>query len=255
MGSRITGMSVTLDPLVLLFIVLPMVLVLMLASGAAAATRRMGEPPAIAWRRAVIVGVAGALWMAATWIVAASGVLRQWDRLPPPLALLVFAIIALAITIALSPLGRGLATGLPLWVLIASQAFRLPLELAMHAMFERGVMPEQMSYSGYNFDIVTGSSAIVVAAAIKAGIGGTRLAAIWNIVGLALLLNIVGIAIASTPLFAAFGSDRLNVWVTEPPFVWLPAVMVLMALAGHLVIFRALALTRRTPGGQLTMRA
>jgi hypothetical protein len=28
--------------------------------------------------------------------------------------------------------------------------------------------------------------------------------------------------------------------VTYPPFVWLPAVLVLAALAGHLVIFRAL---------------
>jgi hypothetical protein len=248
-------MSIALDPVALLFTVLPMVLVLMLAAGAAAATRRLGESRAVAWRRAVIVGVAGAVWMAATWNIAASGVLRQWDRLPPPLALLVFAIVALGFTIAFSPLGRGLATGLPVWVLIASQAFRLPLELAMHAMFERGVMPEQMSYSGYNFDIVTGLSAIVVAAAIKAGIGGSRLAAIWNIVGLALLVNIVGIAIVSTPLVAAFGPDRLNVWVTDPPFVWLPAVMVLMALAGHLVIFRALALTRRTPAGQPTMRA
>jgi hypothetical protein len=30
------------------------------------------------------------------------------------------------------------------------------------------------------------------------------------------------------------------VWVTYPPFVWLPAVMALAGLAGHLVIFRAL---------------
>jgi heme exporter protein D len=29
--------------------------------------------------------------------------------------------------------------------------------------------------------------------------------------------------------------------VTYPPFVWLPAVMVLAALAGHLLIFRALS--------------
>jgi hypothetical protein len=28
--------------------------------------------------------------------------------------------------------------------------------------------------------------------------------------------------------------------VTRPPFVWLPAVMVLAALAGHLLIFGAL---------------
>jgi hypothetical protein len=35
------------------------------------------------------------------------------------------------------------------------------------------------------------------------------------------------------------------VWVTYPPYVWLPAVMVLAALAGHLLIFRALARERR----------
>jgi len=29
--------------------------------------------------------------------------------------------------------------------------------------------------------------------------------------------------------------------VTYPPFVWLPAVMVVAALAGHIVIFKALA--------------
>ena len=40
----------------------------------------------------------------------------------------------------------------------------------------------------------------------------------------------------STPRFAAFGPDRLNIFVTYPPFVWLPAVLVLAALAGHLII-------------------
>jgi hypothetical protein len=37
-----------------------------------------------------------------------------------------------------------------------------------------------------------------------------------------------------------FGDDRLNVFVVYPPFVWLPAVLVLAALAGHLIILRAL---------------
>jgi hypothetical protein len=60
------------------------------------------------------------------------------------------------------------------------------------------------------------------------------------VAGLALLINVVTIAIVSTPRFAYFGADRLNVWVTYPPFVWLPAVMVVAALAGHLLILRAL---------------
>jgi len=31
-----------------------------------------------------------------------------------------------------------------------------------------------------------------------------------------------------------------NTWVTYPPFVWLPAMMVLVAWAGHILVFRSL---------------
>jgi small-conductance mechanosensitive channel len=65
--------------------------------------------------------------------------------------------------------------------------------------------------------------------------------AAWNVMGLILLANILGIAILSTPAFAYFGPDRLNVWVMWMPYTLLPAVMVLAAWAGHLIIFRALS--------------
>ena len=110
----------------------------------------------------------------------------------------------------------------------------------MHALYERGIVPVQMSYSGRNFDILTGASALIVAALARSGRAPRWLVAMWNVVGLALLANVVAIAILSTPRIHYFGADRLNVWVTHPPFVWLPAVMVLAAFAGHLVIFRAL---------------
>lgn len=119
----------------------------------------------------------------------------------------------------------------------------------MHAMYERGVMPEQMSYSGWNFDIVSGITAIVVGAAAWRGLAPRWLIAAWNTLGLLLLLNIMAIGIASTPRFQAFGPERLNVWVTYPPYIWLPAVMVLAALAGHLLIFRALRLSNVSSAG------
>lgn len=111
----------------------------------------------------------------------------------------------------------------------------------MHALVGRGIMPEQMSYTGCNFDIVTGATALVVAVLLKTGVGGRRVAMLWNVMGLGLLVNVVVVAILSTPVFGAFGDDRLNVFVTFTPFVWLPAVLVLAALAGHLLIFRAAA--------------
>ena len=149
------------------------------------------------------------------------------------------AIVVLAIMIAYSRVGQQIARYVPLWALVAVQAFRLPLELAMHELTERGIMPEQMTYTGRNFDIVTGATAILVAWAVASGRGGRRLVIAWNLLGLALLVNVVTIAMLSTPAFRFFGDDRLNIFVTYPPYVWLPAVMVLAALAGHLLIFRA----------------
>jgi hypothetical protein len=93
--------------------------------------------------------------------------------------------------------------------------------------------------------VLTGITAIVVAFLVARGLAGRRLVVAWNIAGLALLVNVVTIAILSTPVFRYFGDAGLNVFVTYPPFVWLPAVMVLAALAGHLLIFRAVALRPR----------
>ena len=70
---------------------------------------------------------------------------------------------------------------------------------------------------------------------------GRRVVLTWNVLGLLLVLNVVTVGILSTPRFRLFGDDRVNVFVTYTPFVWLPAVMVLAALAGHLIVFRALS--------------
>jgi hypothetical protein len=113
----------------------------------------------------------------------------------------------------------------------------------MHEMYERGIMPVQMSYSGFNFDVVTGVTALLVAPLVATRMAGRPLVLAWNVLGLALLLNVVTIAILSTPRLRYFGGEQLNTWVTSVPFVWLPSVMVVAALVGHLVIFRALGRT------------
>ena len=228
------------DPAVAAFVVIPVLLALAVVWGARAAWRRGGAPASAVARVSITTAAGAGAWMALTWLAAASGVLQQWDHNPPPFALLVVAIVTVAVAMSFSGFGRRMAQFIPLWALVAIQGFRLPLEIAMHAMAERGIMPELMSYSGRNFDIVTGATAIVVAAAVRTGRGGRTLVLLWNIAGLALLVNVVVIAILMTPRFRYFGDEQLNVWVTYPPFVWLPAVMVLAALAGHLVIFRAL---------------
>jgi hypothetical protein len=239
-------------PAPLAFVALPVLLVGLLSWAAFVAWRWSGASTKAARRASVITALATSAWMAATWTAAASGVLRQWERNPPPFAILVVLILVLALAITYSRFGTRVATAIPLWTLVLVQAFRLPLELAMHEMYARGIMPVQMTYTGLNFDIITGTAAIPVAVLYATGRTGRGIVVAWNILGLVLLINVVTVAILATPRFRYFGDEHLNVWVTYPPFVWLPAVMVLAALAGHLLIFRALAHQRRADSSDST---
>lgn len=215
------------------FTLLPLLLVTLLLVGAHRVL------PAPTFRSfALAVGA----WLALVALAAGTGALARFDARPPPFALLFLACMVAAVGLARSRVGAALA-GLPLWVLVAFQGFRLPLELLMHEAASQGVMPPQMTWTGLNLDVLSGASALVVAPLLWSGRGGPRLALAWNLLGSTLLAVILVVAVASTPMVHAFGSDpaHLNTFVAHLPYTGLPTVMVVLALAGHLVIFRALA--------------
>jgi hypothetical protein len=189
-----------------------------------------------------------AWWRPASWgiltmmlfelVLAANGVLQEWEQRPPPfMAMMVF--VFGGVIYASRRFGPALAR-LPFAALIGLQVFRLPLELVMHRAARSGVMPEVMSYSGYNFDILSGIWAAVVGWLAYRGEAPRWLLWSWNLLGTALLLVVICIAIAATPLAHAFGYDQMNTWVAYPPFIWLPGVLVPAAALGHLVIWRKL---------------
>jgi hypothetical protein len=202
-------------------------------------------PPAQRGRAALIAALGGAAWAGLTWAAAASGRLADFEARPPAMMLLFVAILAVSFGVGLSSLGRRLAA-LPIAWLIGVQAFRLPLELVMHQAAAEGVMPPQMTWTGSNWDIATGATAVVVAGIAAAGRAPRWLLWAWNVLGIALLANVLVVALRSLPLFQAYGSEPrlVNTWVAHPPFVWLPAIMVAAAIAGHVVVTRRLIAAR-----------
>lgn len=192
--------------------------------------------------------VAGAA-VAGVWLVlhagiAASGLLDAPETLPPPLAVYAVLTLATAVAFAVSRFGRALA-GLPLAVLVALQAFRAPLEALLHALHDGGDLPVQMTWSGLNFDVVTGLTAIAL------GLYGVRgrlphvVVYAWNAMGLALLVTVVSIAVTSAPTpLRLFTEGPAVVLPLKVPYGWIVSVHVWPALAGHLVVFRALTLAR-----------
>jgi hypothetical protein len=113
----------------------------------------------------------------------------------------------------------------------------------MHRAYTEGLMPVQMSYSGRNFDIITGVTAVLLGAWLAFTRRESRgLVLLWNTLGLALLVNILVVALLSTPTpMRVFMNEPANVWISRAPWVWLPAVLVLAALCGHVLVYRRLA--------------
>lgn len=193
-------------------------------------------------RRVAVTLAAGiALWLASTGLLASAGYFARFEGLPPPLFLLLLPTLGLPVLLGLSRTGSALAR-LPLAALVLFHAFRLPLELVMHRAAAEGTMPPQMTYTGLNFDIVSGATALVVGGLALFGRAPHWLLLAWNALGSLLLAAIVAIAVASLPQFQAFGHEpsRVNTWVAHFPFVWLPAGLVTSGLLGHVILWRRL---------------
>jgi hypothetical protein len=179
--------------------------------------------------------------MMTTFGLAASGKLR-FDTRPQSMLVLLVVSFAIAFILGVSRFGRQLSVGLPLGALIGFQAFRLPLEVLLHRAYSDGLMPIQMSFSGRNFDILTGGTAVLITAAMASNFRvSNALLWLWNCMGIALLLNVLAIALLSMPTpIRRFHNDPPNTWIAQPPYVWLPTVFVVLAMAGHIVITRKL---------------
>jgi hypothetical protein len=180
-------------------------------------------------------------WMTLMAGLALSGWFAQFDQRPPPMLFMMALSVGAGVAVGVSRVGAWLST-LPLAWLVGWQAFRLPLELTMHHAANVGLMPSVMSYSGYNFDIVTGTSALALALWLfhsKKALPKLVLV-LWNALGTALLMIVLGVALLSSPFLRFFGEDQVNRWVAYFPYVWLPAVLVSTAAMGHIVIARRL---------------
>ena len=193
-----------------------------------------------AGRSTVVAVAATVVWLGATLALATSGRLSFTTR-PPTMAIVILASLVLAFGVSLSRVGLRIATGVPLAALVGAQAFRFPLELILHRAYAEGLMPVQMSYSGFNFDILTGLSAIVVATLLLRNPKSLVAVRIWNTAGIVLLTNIVTIAILSAPTpLRVFHNEPANDWITHAPWVWLPTVFVVAAIMGHVLVLRRL---------------
>lgn len=168
--------------------------------------------------------------------LAASGFYRNTGTLPPRPTLMLAPVVTALIVAVLAPAGRRwLANGDLFW-LTAVQTMRIPVELVLHEAGAQRLVPEMMTWSGTNLDVLTGISAPLMAVYLRRSPDpDRRLMAAWNVLGLLLALNVVTTAVLSLPgPVQVLNFEQPNVLVLGLPHVLLPAVIVPVAFWAHI---------------------
>lgn len=182
-------------------------------------------------------------WIVLTGFLANAGILSNFDSKPPIFAFVLPVFVIIALLIGFSKGGKEISASKSFAILVGIQAFRFPLEMIMHRAYEIGIMPQYLSYSGYNFDVATGIGAMIIGFMLWRGYSVPHFVIwVWNIWGIVCLIVIAVVAVGGSPVVAMFGSEaeNLNTWVAYFPYIWLPTVLVLNAIVAHILVTRKL---------------
>ena len=171
-------------------------------------------------------------WLIISGTMSYSGLLRDTHSLPPRFLLIIIpAIIIVAIAYKLVDPER-----LNLSWLIGLHILRLPVELILFGLYIKDLVPYIMTFGGWNYDILSGVSAIFVLLFYRYQLLNRQLLGLWNWLGICLLAIIVSTAILAAPTpIQQLAFDQPNRAVLIFPFTWLPAVVVPIVLLSHIL--------------------
>jgi len=223
----------------LLFVAIVVGMLVLVLWGAARAAWWVG-PGAV--RGVRVAGMALVGWLALTGMLAERGFFDDFQSIPPRLVLALgpplLTLLALTFSRRIAPLLAALP---PAWP-VAAQTFRIPVEIVLWRLAVAGVIPELLSFTGRNVDILVGLTAPVVAyACFVRRAWPARVAVWWNWAGIVILLNVVVHAQLSAPTpWRIFETDPPTTFIADWPYIWLPDFLVPLAWLLHAVSLRQL---------------
>jgi hypothetical protein len=229
------------------FIALVAILYSLLILGAtyAEGRSRIGETR---WSPVFVLRIAVGGWILLTGLLGGQGFFLDFGGVPPRVALSALLACVAFLIFAFSATVKRWLTQLPQVALIATQSFRIVVEVQLFYLARTVYLPKLMTFEGRNYDIVVGLSAPLMAIfAAKMGEAKARVALIvWNVLGLLILANTVATALFSAPTpFRKFFEEPANTAIGYFPFNWLPAFVVPFAVFLHLISLRKAVGSRR----------
>ena len=188
------------------------------------------------------------LWLSLQTYLANSGFYLEVSTEPFRFLLAAPPALMLILGVFISKKGRTWINTLSLKTLTLLHIVRIPVEIVLYWFFLSKMLPELMTFSGRNFDIMAGITAPIIYYLVfwRKTVGKKGLL-IWNIVCLGLLLSIIFNAILSVPIpIQQFAFNQPNVAILYFPLVWLPTFVVPVVLFSHFVAIYRLSFPRNS---------
>jgi hypothetical protein len=201
------------------------------------AIRRSAPDPQTGNKRVLVVGLGFGLVMLVSAFLAESGIMAA-QSMPPPMMIYMVVCNGGVVLLALTKPGLSLAKGMVPGFWLVLQGFRLPLEVVLHLWHEAGTIPVQMTWSGQNFDVFAGISALILGTILLRNPAAKWAGWLGHSLGLALLFNVGRVALLSVP--SPFRSMEPLLLPFHTPYIWIVPSAVSAALFAHIVGIRAL---------------
>lgn len=181
-------------------------------------------------------------WAALLAVGSLSGFTSNFVLFPANAAPVILIPLITILLVVFSGKMAHLLQFIPEKALVNLQVFRVFVEVLLWALFIQGLVPEQMTFEGRNFDVLSGLTAPLVAWGL---VGKKKWMVVWHVLCLGLLINIVGTALLSMPTpFRIFPQEPANTIVLDFPFILLPGFLVPLAYGLHFLALRQLSLRK-----------
>jgi len=172
------------------------------------------------------------IWISYNQLLIMSGLILSID-FPPRIPIFVFFPLILIIAIVSNTKGlKSIVKNMPVFVPIGIQSFRVIVELLIFESYKNGILPEHVTFSGYNFDIIVGLLAIPAAYLVYKTAIKRRAIIIWNVFGLSVLTVTLSSFIYS---FYLATENTIDLNFIQYPIAFLPTVLLPFAIFFHVI--------------------
>jgi hypothetical protein len=115
---------------------------------------------AVRYNRSVLFAILFIALLQST--MALTGFYLEFDARPPRFLILIFPSLLLVQMFFLSKGGKQIVNGLDIKQLTIVHTVRIPVEICLHALYTAQLIPQLMTYEGWNFDILSGITAPLI---------------------------------------------------------------------------------------------